>query len=203
MKIKKIKKIKNLATFNDFQWQDNCQEFSRYNFFYGWNYSGKTTLSRIFRCLEIKAKHSDFPNAEFSIETDSVNITQRDVSKDYPIRTFNEEFVEENFHWNNEEAEIDPVLILGKEAKDLELKAKELSENKRGKEGLLEESKEKKETIKRNLDNFLTEKASEIRNILRITNQREFNKNKLDEKINITQDSYPKRQKILLLKFLG
>ena len=208
MKIKKIKKIKNLATFNDFRWRDKCKEFSRYNFFYGWNYSGKTTLSRIFRCLEKKARHSDFPNAEFSIETDSVNITQQDISRDYPIRTFNEEFVEENFHWNNEEAEIDPVLILGKEAKDLELKAKEFSESKREKEGSLEESKEKKETIKRNLDNFLTEKASEIRNILRITNQREFDKNKLNEKIDIIQDSYPNyiltdNEKVKILDFYG
>lgn len=191
MKIKKIKKIKNLATFNDFQWRDNCQEFSRYNFFYGWNYSGKTTLSRIFRCLEIKNKHSDFPNAEFSIETDSVNITQQDISRDYPIRTFNEEFVEDNFQWNNEKAEIDPVLILGKEAKDLEAKAKEFSESKNEKEGLLEESKKEKETIERNLDNSLTEKASEIRNILGVTNPKEFDKNKLDEKINLIQNSYP------------
>jgi len=191
MKIKKIKKIKNLATFNYFQWQDNCQEFSRYNFFYGWNYSGKTTLSRIFRCLEIKTKHSDFPNAEFSIETDNVNITQQDIFRDYPIRTFNEEFVEDNFQWNNEKAEIDPVLILGKEAKDLEVKAKEFSKSKNEKEGFLEESRKEKETIERNLDNSLTERASEIRNILGVANPKEFDKNKLDEKINLIQNSYP------------
>jgi len=108
MKIKKIKKIKNFATFIDFQWHDNCQEFGKYNFFYGWNYSGKTTLSRIFRCLENKLQHSDFPDAEFYLETVNKNITQRDISKDYPIRVFNEDFVEDNFKWNNEDAKIDP-----------------------------------------------------------------------------------------------
>ena len=46
-----------LGIFNDFSWQNTCQEFGRYNFFYGWNYCGKTTLSRLFRCLEIKAQH--------------------------------------------------------------------------------------------------------------------------------------------------
>jgi len=76
MKVKKIKKIKNLATYNNFQWQDNCQEFGQYNFFYGWNYSGKTTLSRIFRYLETKTQHPDFSNAVFSLETDNGNITQ-------------------------------------------------------------------------------------------------------------------------------
>ena len=91
MKIKKIQKINNLGTFSDFQWQDNCQEFGKYNFFYGWNYSGKTTLSRIFRCLEIKAQHSNFTDAEFSLETDNGNVTQRDISNDYPMRVFNED----------------------------------------------------------------------------------------------------------------
>ena len=191
MKIKKIKRIKNFATFNDFKWS-SCQEFSKYNFFYGWNYSGKTTLSRIFRCLETKIKHNDFPDVEFSIETDGASITQQDISKDYPIRSFNEEFVEENFQWNNEDAEIEPVFIMGKEIKDLDTKVKEIMENKREKEESFKKIEKEKEAIEQNLDNFLTNKASEIRNILRITNAREFDKNKLDEKINVINDSYAK-----------
>lgn len=190
MKIKKIQKINNLGTFNNFQWQDNYQEFGQYNFFYGWNYSGKTTLSRIFRCLEIKVQHSDFPDAEFSLETDNGNVTQRDISGDYPIRVFNEDFVKDNFQWNNEEAKVDPVLILGKEAKYLELKVKELQKQKREKEKTFEGEKEKKGRIERNLENSLTDKASEIRNILVITNPKEFDKNKLEEKINSIKDFY-------------
>jgi len=190
MKIKKIKKIKNFGTFNDFQWPDDCQEFGKYNFFYGWNYSGKTTLSRMFRCLEIKAQHSDFPDAEFSLETDNGNVTQRDISKDYPIRVFNEDFVEDNFQWNNEDAKIDPILILGKEAKDLEIKAKELTKQKREKEKTFEKIKEEKERKERELNNYLTDKASEIRNTLGITNPKEFDKNKLEEKIKTIKNSF-------------
>jgi len=192
MKIKKIKKVRNLGTFSDFQWQKSCQEFEQYNFFYGWNYSGKTTLSRIFRCLETKTQHPDFPNAEFSLETDNGNITQRSISKDYPIRIFNEEFVEDNFQWNNEIAEIEPVLILGKEIKDLEIMAEKLQKDKKKKEKLLEESEEKEKRIERELNDSLTDKASEIRNILKITNPREFDKNKLEDRIKSIKNSYQK-----------
>lgn len=190
MKIKRIKKINNLGTFSDFQWLDECHEFSQYNFFYGWNYSGKTTLSRIFRCLENKTQHPDFPNAEFSIETDNGNITQKDISKDYPIRVFNEDFVEDNFQWNNEEHEVEPVLILGKEIKDLEIEAEKLKKDREEKRKLLEENREKEKHIRHDLENSLTDKATEIRNILKITNPREFDKNKLEDRIKIIKDSY-------------
>jgi len=144
MKIKKIKKVRNLGIFNDFQWQNSCQEFEQYNFFYGWNYSGKTTLSRIFRCLETKIQHPDFPNAEFSLETDNGNIIQRDISNDYPIRVFNEDFVEKNFHWNNEDAKIEPVLILGEKAKDLENETKKLLKQRKEKEDEFTKTKKDK-----------------------------------------------------------
>jgi len=190
MKIKKIKKVRNFGTFDNFQWQSSCQEFEQYNFFYGWNYSGKTTLSRIFRCLETKTQHPDFPNAEFSLETDNGNITQRSISKDYPIRIFNEEFVEDNFQWNNEIAEIEPVMILGKEIKDLEIEAEKLKKDREEVKAKLFEESTEKENINRDLENSLTGKASEIRNILKITNSRDLDKNKLEDRIKITRDSY-------------
>ncbi|MBC7361200.1 MAG: AAA family ATPase [Candidatus Aminicenantes bacterium] len=190
MKIRKIKRINNLGTFNNFQWQDNCQEFGQYNFFYGWNYSGKTTLSRIFRCLQLKKLDKNLEGVEFILETDNGDVTQRDISEDYPIRVFNEDFVEDNFHWNDENAKIDPVLILGEKAKELEDKVKELSKQKEEKEKLLEETKKEKVRKEQDLDNSLTNKASEIREILKITNPREFDKNKLKEKIDEIKDSY-------------
>jgi len=88
MKLKRIKEIKNLGSFNDFQWESICNDFKQYNFFYGWNYSGKTTLSRIFKYLEDKKVHPDFPNLKFKLETDNGDITEQDIGQDYKIRVF-------------------------------------------------------------------------------------------------------------------
>lgn len=53
--------ISNFGSFSDFTWRksvkdrgNNVQSFKRLNVLYGRNYSGKTTLSRIFRALETK-----------------------------------------------------------------------------------------------------------------------------------------------------
>lgn len=57
--IKRIDLIKNMAVFQDFRWSsavrdkgNNVAEFKKINIFYGRNYSGKITLSRIFRAME-------------------------------------------------------------------------------------------------------------------------------------------------------
>ena len=58
-KIIKIADIKNLAVFKNFKWDNSVKTkdgkidvFKDINIFYGRNYSGKTTLSRIFRAYE-------------------------------------------------------------------------------------------------------------------------------------------------------
>ncbi|MDO8427333.1 MAG: AAA family ATPase, partial [Deltaproteobacteria bacterium] len=61
MQISKITKLKNFGVFMDFKWDQNIPLFRKHNLFYGWNYSGKTTISRAFRCFELGKKHADYP----------------------------------------------------------------------------------------------------------------------------------------------
>lgn len=194
MKFKKIKQIKSLGVYQNFEWDTNCNEFQRYNFIYGWNYSGKSTLSRLFKCLEDKKAHKDYPQMEFEIETDNQynykTLSEKSIGNDFLIRVFNEEFIEENFDWNNENKEIDPILMLGKESKELEEKLKSKEEEK-GKKDIEKKTKEEeKTTTETNRNNILRDKASEIRNILSITNPREFDKNNLESKINELKKDY-------------
>jgi len=190
MIINKISEINNLGIFNNFHWKKNCENFKQYNFLYGWNYSGKTTLSRIFKCLEDKKIHPDFPSFQFKLETDTINITERNIGQDFKIRVFNEEFIEENFKWNKEQHEIKPVAMLGKESIELENEVNELNEEKSriGKEK--NESLDRKEKRKNELEKTLTSKASDIRSILGITNSKEFDKSVLEDKINKVGSDY-------------
>ena len=68
----KIKKIDNYAVFNNFDWNatvrdkgNNVAEFKDINIIYGRNYSGKTTLSRIFRSLEKGQLNEKIPKRNF------------------------------------------------------------------------------------------------------------------------------------------
>jgi len=173
-----ISKIKNFGLFKDFKWSSNIHNFSQYNLIYGWNYSGKTTLSRILRSIELKELHSDFQDAEFELTDDRDNkITQDSLDNSpYQFRVFNTDFVEENLHWDSQEAE--PIFILGKKdiklQKQIELIKKEIanlkSEN---------EDKEKKRIeLNKNLEGKLTDKARELDRIKPHHNRR-YDKRKL------------------------
>ena len=45
--IKKINRIKDFGSFEDFTWPNDLPEFKKYNLFYGKNGSGKTTLNAV------------------------------------------------------------------------------------------------------------------------------------------------------------
>lgn len=75
--IKNIKSIKSLAVFKSFDWDSsvkdkngNVKNFTKINIFYGRNYSGKTTLSRVARALEIGELSDKYNDYEFKIELD-------------------------------------------------------------------------------------------------------------------------------------
>jgi len=51
MAIERLERISNYRTYRDFRWSNDLLEFSRYNLFYEWSWSGKTTLSSIFCSL--------------------------------------------------------------------------------------------------------------------------------------------------------
>jgi len=160
--IERINKIKNFGLFKDLKWSSNIPNFSQLNLIYGWNYSGKTTLSRIFRCVELKVLHSDFQNAEFELTDDQNNkIIQHKLGElPYQFRVFNSDFVEENLHWDSQEAE--PIFILGKE--DIELQ-KQIELIKQEITKLSDENKNKEKEISNlntDLENKLTSKAREL-----------------------------------------
>ena len=66
----KIKEIKDFGIYKDYKWNeiDELKPFNKKNIIYGWNYSGKTTLSRIFTSLKDKSLHKNFKSAKLKIE---------------------------------------------------------------------------------------------------------------------------------------
>ena len=126
MSINRIKQLRDCRVFRDFTWPAELQDFARFNLIYGWNGSGKTTISRIFRDLELRRSPT--------IGDVHLTIGNRDIpgitfpSASAPVRVFNRDFVNENV-FPPDGGQVQPILILGKESiekqKQLEdLKAK-------------------------------------------------------------------------------
>ncbi|MDA8412682.1 MAG: AAA family ATPase [Desulfobacteraceae bacterium] len=123
--IRRLQHIKGFGVFADFQWPTGLPDFKQFNLIYGWNYSGKTTLSRAFRCFEQKAPHADFSGAQVQINTDDGTTHNLSTPHTAPVlRVFNNDFVRENLSFTDSSAT--PILVLGTEdiAKQETLKSK-------------------------------------------------------------------------------
>ena len=79
--IKRINHIKDFGVFKDYQRSGDVQDFAKLNIIYGWNYSGKTTISRIFQSFENKEIDNYYNGCDFKIEDYDDNLfTHTDVT---------------------------------------------------------------------------------------------------------------------------
>jgi wobble nucleotide-excising tRNase len=119
--IKGIAKIKGLGVYENYTKPAGTQEFGVKNLIYGWNYSGKTTLSRLFAQLENKTPNPDLSACSFTIETDSDPITEANFTlSNLTVRVFNSDFVRDNLNFTGQSFK--PILLLGKESEEAQVK---------------------------------------------------------------------------------
>ena len=129
-KVRKIDSIRNMAVFKDFQWSlsvrdagNNIAEFKKMNILYGRNYSGKTTLSRIFRALETGSISDKYSSPEFQLAFESSNTASQNSLSNHGqvVRVFNEDFVRDNLRFIvDDEQTINSFAIFGEDNTKLE-----------------------------------------------------------------------------------
>lgn len=105
--ITQIKEIQQFGIYQNFQWNSNpdLKPFNKKNIIYGWNYAGKTTLSRIFSSIEQKAIHPTYQNGKFKIIIDGIEFSETTLNHiTTNIRVFNAEYIQKNLKWDNNEA---------------------------------------------------------------------------------------------------
>lgn len=187
--ITKILKLKHFGIFHDFSWETNLPEFKKFNLIYGWNRSGKTTVSRVFasfekKCVYDKDRFKQYPeNGEFEIKADNATVKNTDVAtvtNVLPIKVFNKDFIDENISFDPSNS-CNPIIYVGEE--DIESK-KQLEQLKADKITLgkyFEDAKKNKEMKQEAKSSFLTGLGREIANILF---DKSYNKTKAERRIN-------------------
>lgn len=121
--IKKIGTIKHFAVFENYNWDLSSTDksgrplkFEKINILYGRNYSGKTTLSRIFRSLETGQLPDNYDDPQYELIDENGNEVDQNSLADFssPVRVFNEDFIKSNLKFLIDPAgEIAPFAILG------------------------------------------------------------------------------------------
>ena len=111
-----LKKIRNFGVFKNYTYSSNIKEFTKKNIIYGWNYTGKTTLSRIFGCLDCNSLPENYRGSSFEIKcSNNTSITETSLLNfTNPVKVFNSDFVSENLGWDGEL--FSPILLLGEES---------------------------------------------------------------------------------------
>lgn len=131
----KINKLKDFGIFQNFSW-NGLDGFKKKNLIYGWNYSGKTTLSKLFQNLEFKDKSKYFSGSEFDITTEkedaSTNHSQNDLENfPYDVKVFNTNYIKRIFTWDNPHSGIQAIsFYLGDPSGKLDKKIKNLDKKK-------------------------------------------------------------------------
>lgn len=129
MSISKVD-IDNFGNFKNFVWKNTIKDnggntlyFKRLNIIYGRNYSGKTTLSRIFRALQTGNIAANYSSPSFTIAGDRGEVDQTQISSHgYDVRVYNRDFVNDNLSFliNQDDGEIRTFAIVGEKNNEVE-----------------------------------------------------------------------------------
>ncbi|WP_004470889.1 AAA family ATPase [Leptospira santarosai] len=181
--IKKLKKIDKFGIFNNFDWDKSVRDkgnnvclFKKMNVIYGRNYSGKTSLSRIFGSLENKTLPAKYTNSSFLLEGDFGQIDQKSLSQHtLDVRVYNKDFVLSNLTFlSNDQEEIESFAILGEKNTEIERQIAEKEKllgyenlkfgfkyDSSNKKEIHNQKKKEYESLKKGLEDKLTKKANQ------------------------------------------
>lgn len=178
--IRRIERLRNFGIFHRFVGDEasGVPEFKRFNLIYGWNYSGKTTLSRVFRALEQNKLDHHYSSATFGLTLeDGSSIDSADLSQTPVVRVFNRDFVDSNFQT---EHAAPAVFILGEQNAALKDRLAQLKGRTERVERIALEASSEKSKIESDSLTLKTNRAREIGNLLGV---RDFRRPNLDKRV--------------------
>ena len=170
--IDRISKLKHPGVLHDFTWPQDLAAFGRYNLIYGWNGSGKTTISRLFHAIETRAAPTNY-KAEVFIHGQVIHgpaFSQATL----PVRVFNRDFVAANVT-QTPGGDVPPILVLGEDSVEKQAQVEELRASLR--EAIAERDKRRvqRDSNDSTLDRHCIREARAVKEALRSMGQNPYN----------------------------
>lgn len=156
-----INHLKSFGIFKDFDGA-SIKKFGRYNLVYGWNGTGKSTLSSLFASVEARAVVPRFAGGQFSLSLeDSSSITDKNVSQTLlNIHVFNQGFIQKNINWDKS---VNSILLIAKEKIDEVKKLEELNGKLGKKNKLYLDKGVEAAKVRDSLEKFMTNAARKMK----------------------------------------
>jgi wobble nucleotide-excising tRNase len=170
-RITRISRLHDCGIFRDFAWSAELPDFGRYNLIYGWNGTGKTTLSRILRCLEKRT----VPASQARVALDGQDLPGDEFpNAAVPIRVFNREFIAENV-FPVGGGDLPPIFVLGAASIEKQKEVEQLKGKRATAQSKLDSALASKQQAGRNFDRFCSDRARIIKETLRSGGQNPYN----------------------------
>jgi wobble nucleotide-excising tRNase len=170
--ISRIVRLRHPGVLHDFSWPADLPTFGRYNLIYGWNGSGKTTISKIFRALEMRAAPD---SGEVTLSINGADVTVHDFDQvTLPVRVFNRNFMAESV-FPVGGGQIPPIFVLGKESVEKQKQVEQLKKNLADAQARLEFGRSKKREAEKALNKHSIDRATVIRDTLRSPGTNPYN----------------------------
>lgn len=180
LEIKKID-IKDFGCYKDYKQHSQSgigNDFNdgRINIFYGRNYSGKSTYSKIFQSIEFKQLPEKYEKIDFEVKLANHRIIKsNEIGSELPIdcKVFNQRFIDDNIYLHNDNKLNSFQISIGSDTNETLKKIEDirLNELKPRNEKLsqieldITEKQQKTKISKDSLDSKLRTTASKIKNL--------------------------------------
>ena len=175
MKITRIQRIRNHRIFRDYTWPNALPDFSTFNLIYGWNGTGKTTLSKLFRYLQTKQPlGSADGEIEFRIDNNPVIGDEIPTAILPQVRVFNRDSVDRNiFEVPNQQ--FPPVYYIGEDSVEKEKRVLDLKNRLQRVETLAVSWDLKARSADSDFERYCTDQARQIKNLLTVSGGGPYN----------------------------
>ncbi len=162
MKIQRFQEISNHRIFKNFTW-GNIPDFTRYNLIYGWNGTGKSTLSHIYQSI---AEKDVITEGTVRVRVDGqIHELSIPGNQSLPnVRVFNSELVTRSIF---ESGDLEPIYYLGERSAEAQVKIEELQSQKEENGKSLSEARRRARDANNQIDKIFQEQARVIKDALR------------------------------------
>ena len=170
--IERITHIRHPGVIRDFRWPEGLLPLGRYNLIYGWNGSGKTTISELLRSVGA-GKTPRF--GEISLQLQGGQTARsHEPSAALAIRVFNRDYVGDNI-FPVGGSTVPPILVLGEDSVEKQKQLEKLNEELLTLETERQNLSTLADSAEKAFDRFNIERARTIKETLRSSGANRFN----------------------------
>lgn len=167
MRIDAIKSLRSCGVFRHFDWPTDLPSFAKFNLIYGWNGTGKSTLTRVLHCLERKV----IPDGTVTISVGGNDISGTAFPKvNLSIRVFDREFVERTVRASTQSKsgspEVPAIFVIGERNVENQKKIEDVRKLLAEKHSNHSNERRRLQTAKEAIDDFCTDQAKLIKDLL-------------------------------------